>query len=71
MRLGNGWNFGDIGGHLEYRGLRLAHLYHGAGMAQLGSLVSSLVRLLRHCSHRLLERISLAMSGNGIKVRQA
>lgn len=71
MRLRDGWNFGDVGGHLENRGLWLAHLYHGAGMAQLGSLVGSLLRLLGRWSHRLLERISLAVNGNGIKVWQA
>lgn len=71
MRLGNGWNFGNVGGHLKDGGLRLAHLYHGAGMAQLGSLVSSLLRLLRRLSHRLLKGISLAVRGNSIKVWQA
>jgi hypothetical protein len=71
MRLGNGWDFGDVGGHLEYRGLRLAHLYHGASMAQLVILVGSLLRLIGRLSHGLLERISLALNRNSIKVWQA
>lgn len=71
MRLGNGWDLGDVGGHLEYCRLRLAHLYHGASMAQLVSLVGSLLRLIGRLSHRLLERISLALNRDGIKVWQA
>jgi hypothetical protein len=71
VRLWNCWHCRDVARHLEDGRLRLAKLYHGSSVAQLGRLVSPLKRLLVARPHRLLERVSFAVSRDGVKVGHA